>query len=168
MRFFALLTLLNLPPEMLPDVILLDEPELGLRPTAVDLVAEMVKSVGRAGQVLVATRSPLFVDAFGLDQVIVLDLDQGETVLRQLVPARYAERIRRPVSTATSERRPCVSIRMATSEHSRTRRLRKIVIGSTQLSGRLGRLGEFWIRPRAAVASQSRPIGWAIQRSPTT
>ena len=30
LRFFALVTLLNLPPEMLPDVLLLDEPELGL------------------------------------------------------------------------------------------------------------------------------------------
>ena len=91
LRFFALVTLLNLPPEMLPDVILLDEPELGLHPTAVDLVAEMVKAVGRARQVIVATQSPLFVDAFGLDQVIVVDLDQGATVLRQLVPAQYAE-----------------------------------------------------------------------------
>ena len=91
LRFFALATLLNLPLEMLPDVILLDEPELGLHPTAVDLVAEMVKAVGRARQVIVATQSPLFVDAFGLDQVIVVDLDQGATVLRQLVPAQYAE-----------------------------------------------------------------------------
>ena len=91
LRFFALVTLLTLPPEMLPDVILFDEPELGLHPTAVDLVADMVKAVGRASQVIVATQSPLFVDAFGLDQVIVLDLDQGATVLRQLVPAKYAE-----------------------------------------------------------------------------
>ena len=30
LRFFALVTLLNLPPEMLPDLLLLDEPELGL------------------------------------------------------------------------------------------------------------------------------------------
>ena len=91
LRFFALVTLLNLPSEMLPDVILLDEPELGLHPTAVDLVAEMVKAVGRVRQVIVATQSPLFVDAFGLDQVIVVDLDQGATVMRQLVPAQYAE-----------------------------------------------------------------------------
>ncbi len=28
LRFFALVTLLNLPPEMLPDILLLDEPEL--------------------------------------------------------------------------------------------------------------------------------------------
>ena len=45
------MTLLNLPPEMLPDVILLDEPELGLHPLAVHLVAEMVKAVGQRRQV---------------------------------------------------------------------------------------------------------------------
>ena len=98
LRFFALVTLLNLPPEMLPDVILLDEPELGLHPMAVDLVAEMVKAVGRARQVIVATQSPLFVDAFGLDQVIVVDLDQGATVLRQLDPAEYAQWIEQDYS----------------------------------------------------------------------
>ena len=48
LRFFAFVTLLNLPPEMLPDVILLDEPELGLHPMAVELVAEMMKAVGRS------------------------------------------------------------------------------------------------------------------------
>ena len=37
LRFFALVTLLNLPPDMLPDVLQLDEPELGLHPMAVAL-----------------------------------------------------------------------------------------------------------------------------------
>ena len=36
LRFFALMTLLNLPEEMLPSVILLDEPELGLHPARRD------------------------------------------------------------------------------------------------------------------------------------
>ena len=45
LRFFALVTLLNLPPEMLPDVLLLDEPELGLHPAAVALIGDMVKSL---------------------------------------------------------------------------------------------------------------------------
>ena len=35
LRLFALVTLLNLPAEMLPDVVLLDEPELGLHPAAI-------------------------------------------------------------------------------------------------------------------------------------
>lgn len=99
LRFFALVTLLNLPPEMLPDVILLDEPELGLHPMAVDLVAEMVKAVGRSRQVIVATQSPLFVDAFGLDAVIVVDLDEGATVLRQLDPAQYAQWVEQDYSS---------------------------------------------------------------------
>ncbi len=90
LRFFALATLLNLPPEMLPDVILLDEPELGLHPTAIELVAEMVKVVSRRRQVMIATQSPLLVDAFGLDRVIVVELQEGATVLRGLDPAQYA------------------------------------------------------------------------------
>ena len=99
LRFFALVTLLNLPPEMLPDVILLDEPELGLHPMAVDLVAEMVKAVGQKRQVIVATQSPLLVDAFGLEQVVVVDLDQGATVLRQLDPAQYVQWIEQDYSS---------------------------------------------------------------------
>lgn len=90
LRCFALITLLNLPAEMLPDMILLDEPELGLHPTAVELVAEMVKEVGRHRQVMLATQSPMFVDAFGLDRVVVLDLDQEATVLRRLDARDYA------------------------------------------------------------------------------
>ena len=45
LRFFALVTLLNLPREMLPDVILLDEPELGLHPVAIALIGDMIKAL---------------------------------------------------------------------------------------------------------------------------
>ena len=89
LRFFALVTLLNLPGEMLPDVILLDEPELGLHPAAIELIAEMVKAAGRERQVILATQSPLLVDAFELEQVIVLDIEDGATRARQLDPKRY-------------------------------------------------------------------------------
>ena len=43
LRFFALVTLLNLHIEMLSDVIFLDEPELGLHPTAVSILREMIE-----------------------------------------------------------------------------------------------------------------------------
>ena len=89
LRFFALVTLLNLPPEMLPDVLLLDEPELGLHPAAVTLVGDMIKSLAVERQVIVATQSPLLVDAFDLDEIIVLELKDGRTEFRKLAPDDY-------------------------------------------------------------------------------
>ena len=62
LRFFALVTLLNLPVEMLPDVLLLDEPELGLHPAAIALIGGMIKALSKKRQVIVATQSPLLVD----------------------------------------------------------------------------------------------------------
>ena len=89
LRLFALVTLLNLPSYMLPDVVLLDEPELGLHPAAIGLIASMVKqrSVGR--QIIVATQSPRFVDSFDLDEVIVLELRDGRTEPRRLDAQEY-------------------------------------------------------------------------------
>jgi predicted ATPase len=84
LRFFALVTLLNLPSEMLPSVILLDEPELGLHPAAIGLVAEMIEQLSHEKQIVVATQSPLLVDEFELDEIVVLDLEDGRTKLRKL------------------------------------------------------------------------------------
>ena len=89
LRFFALVTLLNLPPEMLPDVLLLDEPELGLHPAAIALIGGMVKALAEERQVIIATQSPLLVDAFDLDEIFVLDLLDGCTEFRKLNPVDY-------------------------------------------------------------------------------
>lgn len=80
LRCFLLITLLNLPDEMLPSVILLDEPELGLHPAAISLISHMVKSLASRRQVIVATQSPYFVDAFSFDEIIMLSLREGRTV----------------------------------------------------------------------------------------
>ena len=89
LRFFALVTLLNLPSELLPDVLLFDEPELGLHPAAVTLVGAMIKSLAVERQVIVATQSPLLVDAFGLDEIIALDLRDGKTEFNRLNSSEY-------------------------------------------------------------------------------
>ena len=81
LRYFCLVTLLNLPEEMLPSVILLDEPELGLHPSAVGLVGAMIKRMSRHRQIIVATQSPLLVDEFAPEEIFVTELREGQTVI---------------------------------------------------------------------------------------
>ena len=68
---------------------MLDEPELGLHPAAIALVGGMIKALAEERQVIVATQSPLLVDAFGLDEIFVLDLQDGRTEVRKLSPEDY-------------------------------------------------------------------------------
>lgn len=91
LRLFCLLTLLNLPPERLPDVMFFDEPELGLHPHAITLVAEMFKRLSKKRQIFVATQSPYLVDCFELENIIVASANNGETVLRNLPREKYQE-----------------------------------------------------------------------------
>jgi len=89
LRLFCLLTLLNLPPDRLPDVMFFDEPELGLHPHAMTLVAEMFKRLSKKRQIFIATQSPYLVDCFELENIIVASAHNGETVLRNLPPEHY-------------------------------------------------------------------------------
>ena len=89
LRLFALVTLLNLPAEMLPDIVLLDEPELGLHPAAISIIGGMISSLSVERQVIVATQSPLLVDAFNLEQIFVLDMVEGQTHCRRLDSDSY-------------------------------------------------------------------------------
>ena len=91
LRFFALVTLLNLPSEMLPDVMLLDEPELGLHPAAIALIGDMIKALANDRQIVAATQSPLLVDTFGLGEIIVLELQDERTKARRLDEAEYRQ-----------------------------------------------------------------------------
>ena len=95
LRFIALVTLLNLPREMLPQVLLIDEPELGLHPVAMEMIAHMIMQVSDECQVILATQSPLFVDYLGLDQTIVLDILSGRTEVHALKEKNYQRWLQR-------------------------------------------------------------------------
>ena len=86
LRFIALATLLLQPPELLPQVIFVDEPELGLHPQAVDIRASMVQKAAERTQVILATQSPRLLDSFDYSNIIVAEkeLVTGFTILTRL------------------------------------------------------------------------------------
>lgn len=75
-RFIALATLLLQPAKTMPDVIILDEPELGLHPYAITQLAEMIKDASIHAQVIIATQSKDLVDHFDVDNISVVEMDE--------------------------------------------------------------------------------------------
>jgi predicted ATPase len=90
LRFICLATLFLQPPDRLPTTIVLDEPELGLHPYAITLLAEMVRSVSHHTQVILATQSVTLVNQFHLEDILVVDRQQGKTVFRRLSESELA------------------------------------------------------------------------------
>lgn len=95
LRIMALVTLLHLPEEMLPDVILVDEPELGLHPVAENIIAGLFKHVSSKCQVILATQSPTLVDHFSADDLIVVEHENGESSFHRPSAAQLARWLER-------------------------------------------------------------------------
>lgn len=75
LRFMALATLLLQPPTSMPSLIVIDEPELGLHPSAISLLAGMIKKASANAQIVIATQSPRLLDEFSADKVVVVERD---------------------------------------------------------------------------------------------
>jgi predicted ATPase len=84
LRAIALITALAQPSASLPQFISIDEPELGLHPSAITLLVSLVRSVSSRCQVLLATQSPALLDEFEAEEVIVVERNLGETNFKQL------------------------------------------------------------------------------------
>ncbi len=91
LRFIALATLFLQPVELRPSLILLDEPELGLHPYALELLASLIRQASVTSQVIVSTQSSLLLDHFSPEDVIVADRVDDATQLTRLDPDRLAK-----------------------------------------------------------------------------
>lgn len=84
LRFIALATLFLQPLEYRPSVILVDEPELGLHPYAITLLAALVKQAAVRTQVILSTQSPQLLDHFQPEDVLVAERVDGGTQFTRL------------------------------------------------------------------------------------
>ncbi len=82
LRFIALATALLQPSP--PATILIDEPELGLHPQALDVLANLILQAQQRTQLIVSTQSAPLLNAFEPDQIVVIDREEGASRFRRL------------------------------------------------------------------------------------
>jgi predicted ATPase len=90
LRFIALASLFLQPDRYRPSVILVDEPELGLHPYAITMLASLIKQASTRTQVIVGTQSPLLLDHFQPEDVLVANRVEGSTQLTRLESSKLA------------------------------------------------------------------------------
>jgi predicted ATPase len=84
LRFLCLATLFLQPTIYRPSVILVDEPELGLHPYAITMLASLIKAAAAKTQIIISTQSALLLDHFEPEDVLVADLEGGSTTIKRL------------------------------------------------------------------------------------
>lgn len=91
LRFICLTTLLLQPQALLPDTILIDEPELGLHPFAINLLAEMLKEAAESKQVIVSTQSVELLNNFQPEDVVVVQREGDASLFKRLNSEELAD-----------------------------------------------------------------------------
>lgn len=91
LRFLSLLTILCHPAP--PPLVCIEDPELGLHPDVLPIVAELMIDASQRTQLIVTTHSDILVSALSSvpECIIVCEKDDRGTQLRRLEPARLCE-----------------------------------------------------------------------------
>ena len=82
MRFICLATTLLQPTP--PSMIVIDEPELGLHPEAIRILGELIQSAAKRTQIIIATQSPLLLDQFAMEDIVVVKRKDGQSTFERL------------------------------------------------------------------------------------
>ena len=84
LRFILLATVLLQPEEYKPSAIIVDEPELGLHPYAITVLAALIKSASHEHQLIISTQSVELVNEFDAEDLIVVDKKGGASTFKRL------------------------------------------------------------------------------------
>lgn len=82
LRFICIVVLLLQP--RLPNIIILDEPELGLHPFALNLLAALFESISKKTQIIISTQSIALMDNFDPEDIIVVDYIENNSEFKRL------------------------------------------------------------------------------------
>jgi predicted ATPase len=82
LRFISIATMLLQPNK--PDLILLDEPELGLHPAAIQILAGLLQKASTFSQIIISTQSAGLVSAFTPEDIIVVENQDNASVFKRL------------------------------------------------------------------------------------
>ncbi len=82
MRFICLAVALLQPNP--PELMLIDEPELGLHPEALKVLAELINLSKEHTQIIASTQSPAFADLFAPEDIVTVKRQDGATTLERL------------------------------------------------------------------------------------
>ena len=88
LRFICLATVL-LQPEP-PKTILIDEPELGLHPYAINTLASLMRSASQRAQIIVSTQSVPLVNQFQAEDLLVVERQGHETTIHRVEADRIS------------------------------------------------------------------------------
>jgi predicted ATPase len=91
LRILSLVALLQQPESDLPDVLILDEPELGLHPYAIEVVAGLIRAASQNVQVILATQSVSLIDRFNPEDIVVVNRVGRESEFKRLGPEALTE-----------------------------------------------------------------------------
>ncbi len=84
LRFICLATLFLQPDRYLPSIIIIDEPELGLHPHAINILAEFMKAVSKKIQVIATSQSIPLVNQFTAEDIIIVDRKDEASTFRKI------------------------------------------------------------------------------------
>ncbi|MBN2326923.1 MAG: AAA family ATPase [Candidatus Omnitrophica bacterium] len=89
LRFICLATALLQPDP--PSTIIIDEPELGLHPYAITLLGSLIRSNAKRMQIILSTQSVPLLNEFSLDDLIVVERENEESVFKRLKETEFQE-----------------------------------------------------------------------------
>ena len=82
LRMICLTTLLLQP--QLPNAVIIDEPELGLHPSALNILSGLIRSASQKSQIIISTQSTSFINQFLPEDIIVVERQDNQSTFKRL------------------------------------------------------------------------------------